>query len=516
MDETYDVVVIGGGAAGLSGAVALLRSRRKVLLADAGDPRNAPAGHVHNFLTRDGMPPADLCAAGRAEIQAYGGDITHATVDGLARDGDLFRVAFDDRGVAARRILLATGARDELPGIAGLAPRWGIDVLHCPYCHGWEVRDRRIGVLATGPMAIHQALLFHQLSAHVTVLQHTGHGPSPEQRRQLAALGIPIVTGAVIEVTADAVLTGVVLENGSRVELDALVVAPVCRARAELLAPLGVRPSEVRLETHLLGTQVDADATGATTAAGVWVAGNVANIQAQVISSAAAGLAAGAAINNDLVLADAARALRARHEHADSEAAWDQRYAEMDQLWSGRPNEALVSEVTGLPPGRALDVGCGEGADAVWLAGQGWEVTALDLSQVALNRAAEHAGPAGAHVQWVHARLLDAPLPLGTFDLVSAQYPALPRTDSQDAERKLLAAVAPGGLLLVVHHADVDQERASAHGFDPADYVMPSDVARLLDDNWKLEVSERRPRHVSAGAGAGHTFDIVLRARRLT
>lgn len=174
------------------------------------------------------------------------------------------------------------------------------------------------------------------------------------------------MTGNVVEVTADAAgMTGAQLEDGSQVELDALVVAPVCRARADLLVPLGVQPSEVRLEGYLLGTQIDADLTGATSAAGVWVAGNVANVQAQVISSAAAGLAAGAAINIDLITADAARAVRAyRYEHVDSEDAWDQRYAEMPQVWSGRPNAALVAEVTALPPGRALDVGCGEGADA--------------------------------------------------------------------------------------------------------------------------------------------------------
>jgi SAM-dependent methyltransferase len=200
----------------------------------------------------------------------------------------------------------------------------------------------------------------------------------------------------------------------------------------------------------------------------------------------------------------------------DSEAAWDQRYAEMGQVWSGHPNGALVSEVTGLPAGLALDVGCGEGADAVWLAGQGWEVTALDVSQVALERAARHAEHAHARVQWVHAGLVDAQLPAGTFDLVSAQYPALLRTADHTAERKLLAAVAPGGVLVVVHHADVDAAEAKARGFDPADYVMPADVARLLDDTWQLEVSERRPRHVAGGAGAHHTADIVLRARRLS
>jgi SAM-dependent methyltransferase len=175
----------------------------------------------------------------------------------------------------------------------------------------------------------------------------------------------------------------------------------------------------------------------------------------------------------------------------------------------------LVGEVAELKPGRALDVGCGEGADAVWLAGQGWDVTALDVSEVALERAARHARDAGVHVQWVHAGLVDAPLPAGAFGLVSAQYPALLRTPSNDAERSLLAAVAPGGVLLVVHHADVDVDQAKAHGFDPADYVSPPDVAALLGEDWQVEVDERRPRDVRAGGGAHHTHDVVLRAQRL-
>ncbi len=518
MDDNYDVIVIGGGAAGLSAAITLLRSRRSVLVVDAGDPRNATAGHVHNFLTRDAIAPEDLYSAGRGELHAYGGEITRATVDEISRDGALFRVVIDHRAITARRLLIATGARDELPDIPGLAQRWGIDVLHCPYCHGWEVRDRRIGVLATGPMAAHQALMFGQLSAQVVLLRHTGPVPTPEQQEQLAASGIPVVGGAVVEVTSGAAgLTGARLEDGGHVELDALVVAPVCQARADLLAPLGLQASEVRLGEHLVGTQIDADATGATAVPGVWVAGNVANVQAQVISSAAAGLAAGAAINNDLISADAALALRAyRHEHANSEDAWDQRYAGAEQVWSGRPNAALVTEVHRLPPGRALDVGCGEGADAVWLAGQGWDVTALDVSQVALRRAALHAEQADAQVQWMHAGLVDAPLPSGAFDLVSAQYPALLRTAGHDAERMLLASVAPGGLLLVVHHADIDAAEANAHGFDPADYVNPSDVAALLDDSWQLEINETRPRDVRAGAGSHHTHDVVVRARRLS
>ncbi|MFF1442049.1 class I SAM-dependent methyltransferase [Streptomyces sp. NPDC058295] len=197
-------------------------------------------------------------------------------------------------------------------------------------------------------------------------------------------------------------------------------------------------------------------------------------------------------------------------------AEWDNRYADRQQLWSGRPNAALVAEVAGLTPGRVLDVGCGEGADAVWLARAGWDVTALEVSGVALERAAGHARDAGLTVRWVHAALAEAPLPPASFDLVSAQYPALLRTPDAAAERALLGAVAPGGVLLLVHHAGMDAQQAHDSGFDPADYVWPSMVAALLDHDWVVEVNEQRPRVApDGGAGAHHTDDVVLRARRL-
>ena len=198
------------------------------------------------------------------------------------------------------------------------------------------------------------------------------------------------------------------------------------------------------------------------------------------------------------------------------QAQWDNRYAEQDRLWSGNPNGALVAEVAGLTPGRVLDVGCGEGADAIWLARNGWDVTAIDVSTVALERAALHAQEAGVTVQWMHADLAEARLPAATFDLVSAQYPALLRTPDSAAERALLEAAAPSGLLLLVHHADMETHEPHDGGFDPKDYVWPQMVADRLDDDWELEVFERRPRLIpESGAGARHRDDVVLRARRL-
>jgi thioredoxin reductase len=322
--EKYDVVIVGGGAAGLGAALALSRARRSVLVVDAGAPRNAPAGHVHNYLTRDGMPPGELLAAGRAEVAGYGGeivtgDVTSAqSLDGHG-GGEAFRVVLaDGRAVRARRLLVTTGLVDELPGIPGMAERWGRDVVHCPYCHGWEVRDQAIGVLASGPMAVHQALLFRQLSADVTLFVHTAPMPGEAECEQLAARGIGLVDGevAALDVTGDR-LTGVRLRSGELVPLQAVAVQPRFTARAAVLASLGLEPAEEQVDGHVIGSYVPADPLGATAVPGVWVAGNVADLRAQVISAAAAGLNTAAAINADLIAEDTRQAVAAYRDRSE-------------------------------------------------------------------------------------------------------------------------------------------------------------------------------------------------------
>jgi thioredoxin reductase len=316
MDELYDVVVIGGGAAGLSGALALSRARRSVLVVDSGTPRNAPAGHVHNYLAREGTPPAELLAAGRAEVAGYGGRFRPGEVVAARPGDDGFHLDLADGGsVRARRLLVTTGLVDELPEVPGVRELWGSDVLHCPYCHGWEVRDQAIGVLATNALGVHQALMWRQWSADVTLFLHTAPEPSDDEWEQLAARGVSVVTGEVAALeTAGDRLTGVRLASGTVVPRRALVVAPRFTARSGVLASLGLAAADQEMGGVVFGSAVPADAGGATAVPGVWVAGNVTDLRAQVISSAAGGLNAAAALNADLIAEDTRRAVAARRQ----------------------------------------------------------------------------------------------------------------------------------------------------------------------------------------------------------
>ncbi|WP_052669775.1 NAD(P)/FAD-dependent oxidoreductase [Nitriliruptor alkaliphilus] len=308
-----DVLIVGGGPAGLAAALVLGRSRRTVLVVDAGEPRNAPAAAMHSFLTRDGTPPDELRAIARTEVAGYGVHlhdgraVTASWVGDRSRHEERFRVELQDGAtVLARRLVVTAGLVDELPQVEGLAQRWGRDVVHCPYCHGWEVRDRTIGVLATSPVALHHVGLFRQLSDRVVYLRHTGPELDADQAATLAARDIEVVEGEVVAVeSADDRLTGVCLADGRRVPLEALAVAPRFAARSDLLAGLGVPVVD---HPSGNGVHVPADPMGRTEVAGVWVAGNVTDPMAQVIAAAAQGNTVGAAVNADLVTEDMTRA----------------------------------------------------------------------------------------------------------------------------------------------------------------------------------------------------------------
>jgi thioredoxin reductase len=302
LDE-YDVIVIGGSAAGLSAALVLTRARRRVAVIDSGEPRNAPAAHMQGFLSRDGMPPSELVAAGREEVQRYGGIlIEDVATEVLRHDGSPFLVLLATGAtMSARRVLLATGLRDELPDVPGVRERWGRDLLHCPYCHGYEVRDQPLGVLGRGPETVQHALIIRQWSPDVVLFTHGGDLTDSEQS-QLRARGIDVIVAPVAGLLVeDDELRGVELEDGRIIARSAVFVRPRFESRNELLTGLGCLTGDN-------GWPV-IDPTGATSVPGVWVAGNAANPRAQVITAAGEGSTAAIAINNHLVDEDVRRAV---------------------------------------------------------------------------------------------------------------------------------------------------------------------------------------------------------------
>ncbi|MFJ5533324.1 NAD(P)/FAD-dependent oxidoreductase [Streptomyces sp. NPDC093261] len=301
---TYEVVVVGGGPAGLSAALVLGRARRRTLVVDAGEPRNAPAAHLQGYLSRDGMPPAEFLAVGRAEIARYGVELVRdRAVDAVrGADGEFDVTLAQGRSVHARRLVVATGLRDELPRVPGMAERFGRDVLHCPYCHGWEVRDRPFGVLATSPLSAHQALMVSQWSKDVTLFLHTvaEEELSGPDRRRLAAAGVGVVPGEVAGLVADDDrLTGVRLVDGTVHERSVLFVAPRAVPRTGLFERLGAELSETPF-----GSYPVVDGQGLTTVPGLWAAGNATGFAEQIVNAASRGYRAGAAINGELLMAD--------------------------------------------------------------------------------------------------------------------------------------------------------------------------------------------------------------------
>lgn len=308
MNKTYDVVVIGGGAAGLSAAMVLSRAQRTVLVVDGGEPRNAPASHMHGYLSRDGMAPAELLAVGRDEVAGYGGEVVPGRVLTARRADESFELTLSDRTtVRGRRVLVATGLRDELPEVGGLRERWARDVLHCPYCHGHEVRGQALGVLGWAPGAAKYAQIVRQWSDDVVFFAAPG-SLSEAEREQLTARAVGVVDGHVAQVVVkDDTLHGVALDDGRFVPRDVVFVPPRFVPDNDLLLGLGC---EVENGWVVTGP------TGETTVAGVWAAGNVSNPRAQVITAAGEGSAAAIAINADLVEEDVHLAVRAHRGEA--------------------------------------------------------------------------------------------------------------------------------------------------------------------------------------------------------
>ncbi|WP_298889989.1 bifunctional NAD(P)/FAD-dependent oxidoreductase/class I SAM-dependent methyltransferase [uncultured Serinicoccus sp.] len=522
MERHCDVAIIGASAAGLAAALQLARQRRTAIAVDDGTPRNAPADHMHGYLGREGAAPSELVAVGREEVRGYGGEVltgrvlaVHPAVDGR------FRVELSGgHTLLARRVLAATGIVDELPNIDGVAQRWGQDVIHCPFCHGYEVRDQRLVQVVTHPMGLHPTAVLRHLTDRLTVVLHdvTGWDSGAEATvNRLEAVGVPVVRTDVRRVATgpDGGVTGVELVDGTVVGADAVLVGTRFHARLEVLAPLGI---EASAHPTGLGEVLQVDPmTGQTAVAGVYAAGNLTDPSLQVLPSAAHGSRVGAMIAFSLADEDLRSAQRTSGEEGD----WDARYGTGERMWSGNPNGTLVAEVEGMPPGRALDVGAGEGGDALWLAEQGWDVTASDISGAALEHLGAEASRRGLAVTLLH-RDANAPgaFETGAYDLVSLQYGSFLRTPEQRGLRSLLGAVAPGGTLLVVGHdlsplRDPVDPSEQTRMFDPGAYVGAEEVAAALEAEagWRVEVFETRPRPAGA-ASTHHVDDVVVRAVR--
>jgi thioredoxin reductase len=268
---------------------------------------------MHGFLTKDGSSPRDLIREGRAEVARYGGALIGDTVVRIERRFEVL-LASGDR-LKARRILLATGLKDELPDIPGVRERWGRDLLHCPYCHGFEVRDRPLGVLGGTVEAVQHAVLIRQWSADVILFPHHDR-LSTEQRELLTAREVGVVDGRVARVVIERdELTGVELADGRLVPRTAVFVRPRFVPNSRLLVDLGCDADHDGWLTT--------DGTGRTTVSGVWAAGNAADPRAQVITAAGQGSAAAIAVNGDLVQEDSDQALAAHRASSAVHARLD-------------------------------------------------------------------------------------------------------------------------------------------------------------------------------------------------
>lgn len=292
-EQQYDVVIVGGGMAGLSTALVLGRARRRVAVIDTGSPRNAPAGHVHGYPTRDGTTPARLLELARTEVRGYGVEVLSGTATGISPEGAVELA--DSTRLRGRQVVLAAGLKDVLPPIEGIGSRWGRDVLQCPYCHGWEIADRRLAVLGTSESSLHQALLVATFSPDVVLLLDPAIEPDAGQRGSLAAMGVEVVEGraAGLAVRNDA-LSAVVLEDGRTVPCDALFCEPAASVDQALVAGLDVDSDGC----------VRTDGQGHTGKGRIWAVGNVRDPSAQVVAAAGDGYRLAVAVNAALLEED--------------------------------------------------------------------------------------------------------------------------------------------------------------------------------------------------------------------
>lgn len=516
-----DVAIIGGSAAGLAAALQLSRQRRSVIVVDSAEPRNAPAEAMHSYLGHEGRSPEEFLRIAREEVRSYGAEVLSGRALDVARDSEGFRIDLSGGHVLrARRVVAAAGLTDELPDIPGLAEHWGTSVIHCPFCHGYESRDGRIVALVTSPAGLHALPLLRQLTDQLTVVVHAGVPADDPQLATLQSAGVTVNHGLVERILDDATdqLRAVKLADGSEVAADTVLVSTRLHARVAPFAGLGLTASE---HPSGVASYVEADPmTGATAVPGLYAAGTLTEPMLQVLPTAAAGSRVGAMVSFDLAQEDLDAAARPVAHAAD----WDGRYSG-DLQWSGNPNGSLVAEVSGLKPGTALDIGAGEGGDALWLAEQGWRVTASDISRLAIERIRSEAQRRSLPVETVQADAnAAAPFAGAKYDLVTAAYASIPRTPDARGTANFLDAVAPGGRLLIINHDVSDIREGLSHAesdstrpFDHEAFVGTDDFVEALSASpeWEIEVNERRERPAGA-ISAHHIHDVVLRARRLS
>ena len=501
-DRAVEVVVVGAGFAGLAAAQVLGRAQREVLLVGTGPTRNAEAEHAHNVLTRDGTSPAELLRLGMDEVRGLRSvTVREEHVVAVRHDqGPNLRLQLaGGEEVSAKVVLLATGARDVLPEVPGLVDLWGKRAHSCPFCDAEAYAGQRLLILADEAQGAHMIALL------------SGWSDQLERVDPARVAHIGLVDSEVVAR----------LDDGSEVRAEGVFVAalPVPRVDSVAALPLARR-----------GPYLAVDGEGRTSHPGLWAAGDCAwkdgegNPGGQVIASMAAGARAATWIVFDRLGVNPPPPPPVKVPGSESAAPasvsefWEQHYGQRDQIWSGQPNQRLVDEVKDMRPATALDLGCGEGADTVWLAEQGWDVVAVDVSATALDRAAKAAEARGVadRIDW-RACDLGVEFPHGEYDLVNAAYllspVALPRAEILKAAA---AAVRPGGVLLILSHA----------GFPPGahapnhDVHFPTPQEQLADldlpaDEWVVEAAEEFECPMNRPDVAPTTrIDNVVRIRR--
>jgi thioredoxin reductase/SAM-dependent methyltransferase len=521
----YDVIVVGGSFAGLASALYLARARRTVRVIDSGLPRNRFAAHSHGFLTQDGRAPADILTDARAQVAAYP---TVQFISGNASSAESTATGFavtlaSGERMTSDRLVLAFGVTDELPALPGLAARWGHTVLHCPYCHGYEVRGQALGVLASSPMSVHQAQLVAEWGPTTFFL----NGIEPLDAEVLTSLALPGVTIEDVPVAAlegeGTSLSHVCLDDGRIVPLDALFIGAPTRLNSPIAEQLGCAIGD-----GMSGPMITVDAFQQTTVPGVFAAGDIARAGHSVSWAVADGVMAGVAAHRSLVFptpvtppaGHVEAPIEGSSASESAEQFWNDRYRQYGRLWSGTANEVMRSIAENLHPGRSLDLGCSNGGDAIWLAQRGWNSVGVDIAPTAIELARASAREAGVSGP-IHFEChdLSMSMPDGPFDLITASFFHSPiDMDRPDVFRRAADRLRVNGLLLIVDHGSI---APWSYNQDPDQvFPEPSEIYAGLEldpARWTAEWLTHRERDAIGPDGLHATVrDTIVMVRRVS